>query len=250
MKLLMKMRDKSILVGLYLAKFDEQGVKALGFDSFKEAYNVIGFSLGIKPMSIKNYRDEFDPQFPNKRLGWHKREMRPYVKEIFDEFKNLEMEQFIKLIKEFVYKNYELDILMEKIEKKNDVNSSFAKRLVTGLAAEQYFEQNYKQIEIFKNFDLENTTKLGCGFDFKLNSRSSDFLAIEVKGINENSGNIIMTEKEFYVAKELNDRYFLYVVKNFIEKPSPKCIQNPAHGNLNFKRIELFIKQVSWSVYV
>jgi len=246
----MKMRDKSILVGLYLSKFDEQGVKALGFDSFKEAYNVVGFSLGIKPASIKNYRDEFDPQFPNKRQGWHKREMRPYVKEIFNEFKNLEMEQFIKLIKEFVYKNYELDILMEKIEKKNDKNSSFAKRLVTGLAAEQYFEQNYRQIDIFRDFDVENTTKLGCGFDFKLNSRNSDFLAIEVKGINENSGNIIMTEKEYSVAKELKDRYFLYIVKNFREEPFPKYFQDPAYGKLNFKKIELSIKQVSWSVYV
>ena len=49
--------------------------------SLFEFKNVIGFALGAKPASIKNYRDEFDPVFPNKRKGWHKRPMRNYCKQ-------------------------------------------------------------------------------------------------------------------------------------------------------------------------
>ena len=61
------LREKLILVGLYLSKYDSLGLKRLGFSSFVEAFNVIGYALGSKPASIKNYRDEFDPLFPNRR---------------------------------------------------------------------------------------------------------------------------------------------------------------------------------------
>jgi hypothetical protein len=54
-------REKLILTGLYLSKYDSAGLKKLGFESFIEAFNVIGYALGGKPASIKNYRDEFDP---------------------------------------------------------------------------------------------------------------------------------------------------------------------------------------------
>lgn len=64
-------REKLILVGLYLAKYDSLGLKRLGFGSFLEAFNVMGYAIGSRPASIKNYRDEFDPLFPNRRKGWH-----------------------------------------------------------------------------------------------------------------------------------------------------------------------------------
>ena len=58
-------RDRLILVGLYFSKYDSLGVKELGFESYVEAFNVIGYALGSRPASIKNYRDEFDPLSPN-----------------------------------------------------------------------------------------------------------------------------------------------------------------------------------------
>jgi hypothetical protein len=57
-------REKLILTGLYLSKYDALGLKKLGFESFKEAFNVVGYAMGSQPASIKNYRDEFDPLFP------------------------------------------------------------------------------------------------------------------------------------------------------------------------------------------
>ena len=58
-------RDKAILIGLYLSKYDQDGLNAFGFEGFVQAYNTFGYSIGFKPASIKNYRDEFDPYFPN-----------------------------------------------------------------------------------------------------------------------------------------------------------------------------------------
>ena len=85
-------REKLILAGLYLSKYDSLGLRKLGFESFVEAFNVIGYALGSKPMSIKNYRDEFDPLFPNKRQGWHKRPRREYCIEIYKKYKGFKDE--------------------------------------------------------------------------------------------------------------------------------------------------------------
>ena len=239
---LFSLREKAILVGLYLSKFDTKGLCYLGFENFTEAFNVIGLALNTKPASIKNYRDEFDPVFPNKRQGWHKRGMRSYVKEVYDKFHNLNLKDLSNVIKEILYKKPEIDLITEKISG----NSSFAKRLLTGLSAENYFEQNYHKIDIFKEYKIENTTKYGCGFDFKLNCQNSLFVAVEVKGLNENFGNILLTEKEYSVAKILGERYFLFVVKNFKEIPFHDIIQNPLNSNLDFEKHETLVRKISW----
>ena len=94
----MNIRDKSILTGLYLSKYDNKGLSELGFSTFQEAFNILGYSLQSKPSSIKNYRDEFDPIFPNKRKGWHKRPIREYCEKIYNEFETLDFNDFSDLI--------------------------------------------------------------------------------------------------------------------------------------------------------
>ncbi|MFT5633142.1 MAG: hypothetical protein ACI9SQ_000855, partial [Rubritalea sp.] len=37
-------RDKAILCGLFLSKYDNKALNTLGFTTFKEAYNVLGIS--------------------------------------------------------------------------------------------------------------------------------------------------------------------------------------------------------------
>src|SRR5437867_3951883 len=94
-------REKLILAGLYLSKYDAAGLKKLGFESFLEAFNVIGYALGSKPASIKNYRDEFDPLISKRRKGWHKRPTREYCLKVFEEYNGLDLETFAGLIKSF-----------------------------------------------------------------------------------------------------------------------------------------------------
>ena len=240
-------KEKPILAGLYLSKYDSLGLKKLGFASFQEAFNAFGYSLDSRPASIKNYRDEFDPFFPNKRQGWHKRARREYCVEVYKKYKDLDLETFSALLKSFVGFDENALSVTEQKEEIKDGASFFAKRLVTGLAAEHYFEAMQPRLLEFKDFNLENTTRLGCGYDFRLHPKNSDeFLAIEVKGLQERTGSLALTPKEYDMASSLTDRYFLFVVKNFREVPAHDIYCNPLSSSLKFTRKERVVVQISW----
>lgn len=238
------LRDKAIIAGLFIAKFNKVGLQTLGFSSFIEAYNTIGFSLNIKPLSIRGYRDEFDAQYEH-RQGWN-RKMREYCKKIYDEFGSLDFEAFLELMKEIIFPDYQIQQIIENLEiaEKED-KTTFAKRLMTGIAAEQYFKNVYTQINIFENLTLEDTTKYGCGFDFKL-SNENTFYGVEVKGLNGKKGSISLTNKEYKVAQLMTENYFVFLVKNFKEEPYHEIYQNPINGQLSFKKIDTPIIQVNW----
>ena len=173
-------REKLILTGLYLSKYDAAGLKKLGFESFVEAFNVIGYALGQKPASIKNYRDEFDPLFPNQRQGWHKRPTRDYCLKIFTEYKALDLETFAGLIRSFTGYDENAWSELQPEGKKAERSFSFASRLTTGLAAEHYFESVQPSLPEFHGCALENTTRLGCGYDFRLQPAAhAEFLAVD-----------------------------------------------------------------------
>jgi hypothetical protein len=224
------------------------GVKKLGFDSFVEAFNVIGYALGAKPASIKNYRDEFDPLFPNKRKGWHKRATRDYCLKVLEHFKGLDFEAFTGLVGSFFGYDENLESLKMPAEEQEESTSSFAQRLITGLAAEHYFESVQAQLPEFKGYLRENTTRLGCGYDFRLRAapNDKDFLAVEVKGLKDLTGSLAMTPKEHRVAESMRTRFFLFVVRNFRESPSHEIFQNPLGGPLKFRKVERVTIQVSW----
>lgn len=245
------LREKQIVAGLFLSKFDKAGLKALGFSNFNEAFNAIGFALGAKPASIKNYRDEFDPVFSSGRKGWHKRPMRDYCKETSEKYKGLTLENYAAMLKSLVYENGEVGVLTERAEDDAAKEASFAKRLVTGQAAELYFEAVHPTLPVLADYSLENVTKSGCGFDFKLNRRGvGEFLAVEVKGLNELRGTIALTEKEHRVAGMLCDRFFLFVVRNFRETPRHNIYRNPLNSGLSFARQEEPVIQVSWRMTI
>ena len=245
---LLTARDKLILSGLYLSKFDTDGLRNLGFDNFVEAFNVIGYALGSRPASIKNYRDEFDPLFPNKRKGWHKRPTREYCREKVEEYGQLKLNEFTALVQSF-FGFVSPDIPDQPRDRQTDsAQSVFAQRLATGLAAEQYFASFHHDVPAFRGMLLEDTTRYGCGYDFRLRKERGheDFLAVEVKGLTDYSGTVSITPKEYEAASALRDRFFLFVVRNFREKPSHTVIQDPLVSGLEFKRTERMIVQVSW----
>jgi hypothetical protein len=244
-------RERLILTGLYLAKYDSIGVRRLGFRSFAEAYNVIGYALGSQPASIKNYRDEFDPLFPNQRKGWHKRPIRVYCLKVFEEYKGLDVELFTGLIKSFVGYDENIRSETQASEEREESASGFAKRLITGLAAEHYFESVQPSLAEFQGFELENTTRLGCGYDFRLHTAERDeFLAVEVKGLRQATGGLSLTPREYEVAMAMRNRFYLFVVKNFQKSPFHEIFPDPLSGRLEFTRSERTIVQVSWSARV
>jgi len=239
-------RETAILCGLFLSKYDKKALEFLGFNSFAEAYNVLGHTIGTKPASIKNYRDELDPYFPNPRQGWHKRELRPHCSQILSKYKALGFIELTGLISKFF--NTPTD---ERISEDSCHSHTFAQRLITGKAAEQYFVNNFSQEKEFFTKKLIDVTHTGCGYDFRLEESGSDnFFAVEVKGLRSERGNIMLTQKEHRIAGKLKENYFLYLVKNFDEKPQSILWNNPLQANIQFKKREQQITQISWNAQI
>lgn len=239
-------RAKAILMGLFLSRFDKQALVSFGFTGFRQAFNVLGLSIGFNPNSIQNYRDEFDPYFPNQRKGWRNRNLRNYCKEYMDATADMSFNEFYNVIKYFL----DGDIIEDKdiVKERRKVSRGFmANRLITGKAAEEYFVMNYQSIDTFHDFIIQDTTQMGCGFDFKLSLNQKNYY-VEVKGINEKSGSILMTEKEYNVADDLRDLYCLFIVSNFRKTPEHHIFFNPLYiPQLEFKRQEQIVTRISYS---
>ena len=244
-------REKLIIAGLFLSKFDKIGLANLGFESFTEAFNTIALSLKARPASLKNYRDEFDPLFPNPRQGWHKRPMREYCKVLYERYGNLALEEFTQLLKPLLFQGPMVESWESgEVEGEAfDDNGSFAKRLITGAAAEGYFEGVFPEIDTFHNCALINTTAVGCGFDFKIDRPDeAPYFAVEVKGLRAASGNVLLTEKEHRVASRLRDRYFLFVARHFAEEPFHTLYRDPLACGLSLTRSEKTVVIVNWTI--
>lgn len=240
---ILTIREKAIICGLFLSKFDSEGLTKLGFTTFKEAFNVLGLAIHSKPASIKNYRDELDPLFPNARRGWHKRELRGHCQKIYEIYRDYDLEDMAFLVSNITHCS-----LTSNIEEKDSESESFAKRLLTGRAAENFFLVNYRDEPEFALSDVIDVTQSGCGFDFRMQyNGTSAFEAVEVKGIRQEAGRISLTSKEHSIADIFGNRYYLYIVKNFDEKPYAVKYRNPLRTGIAFDRIERKITQISWS---
>ena len=243
-------RAQQILCGLFLSKYDQAALKYLGFKGFSEAFNTLGYGLGARPASIKNYRDELDPFLSTKRMGWHKRPLRDHCKRIIDNYSGATLEELGCLIKRLLDPIEALQHIPKvgKVLKRFEgADSSFAKRLMTGRAAEEYFLHTYESMPEFTGQCVTNTTLWGCGFDFQLRRGNEDaFSVVEVKGMRNRSGQLQMTELEYSMAETLADKFFLVVVRNFAEKPFHSVFQNPLCCDLTFQRFERREPRVFW----
>lgn len=243
-------RDKQIMCGLFLSKFDRAALEYLGFESFAEAFNLLAYSLGAKPASIKNYRDELDPYFPNKRQGWHGRPLRDHCRNIMDKYADFSMAELGDQVRAFLSPDEELQdepIVRDVLRKHGqEQESSFAKRLITGKAAEGYFVANYRSMSEFADTTLIDTTHWGCGFDFKMTVAGGEYAAVEVKGLRSRTGSILLTDLERAMAEALSERYYLAIVRNFAEQPFHTVFRNPLTCGLDFARVERTEVRVTW----
>ncbi len=248
-------RDRQIICGLFLSKFDQDGLQYLGFENFTEAFNALGYSLRARPASIKNYRDEFDPYFPNERKGWYKRPLREHCRLIRKSYEDASLVELGELIKSFLlptqYTDSLPDVARVLAAHNAEATSSFAKRLITGRAAEQYFTANFHSMQEFSSLLLTDTTNWGCGFDFKLATPSGNwFCAVEVKGLRARFGQIQLTELEHDMAEALSDRYYMVLVRNFVEQPFHTIVKDPLNCRLQFMKTERKEVRLSWTANV
>jgi len=89
----------ALIVALFLSKFDTDSYKALGYKSWTQALADIGDRLGVKPNTIKQIREQFDPLFPNSRVGWHQRPLSPTRIRVIEEFGGLSFDAYAMLVR-------------------------------------------------------------------------------------------------------------------------------------------------------
>jgi hypothetical protein len=241
----------ALYVSYYLSRFNDEALKNLGYSSWNEAYDVIGDKLKVKKLSIRNWRDEFNPLF-GYRAVWYQRPMSPSIIKVVQALKDLD-EQAIRTIVEDILadtfkKNEEeieqlMNIIIDDIKRKTE--SKFIVRGPTGELAEE-FNKYFKKAKMPLDGDLIDRSDLGIGYDFRIeNTENKTF--VEVKGLAEMSGGFLFTNKEWTVAQSEGDNYFICVVSNLSEKVEINFIQNPAE-KLNPKKNIYTTIQISWSV--
>jgi len=236
----------ALVVAYYLSKYDKVALNKFNFTTYKGAFETIGTILNVKPNTIKNRRDDFDP-LHNNRSGWYQRDLMPISQRIVDIFRDFSEDALTEVVKDILESNnFNLDIYLNGLSRVEE-GTEFNHRAITGKRAEQLF------IEYFQNNDIEGLNRgelidrrdEGCGYDFELDS--SPKMVYEIKGLAVERGAISFTDKEWETARKLRCQYVLVVVKDINHTPVFKVIVDP-YINLNpNKRVQQTIN-INWVV--
>ena len=226
---------RALVIAYFLSRFDRKGIKALGYASAEKAFSEIGVKLGVKAATIKNMRDSFDPYCSQVRVGWYQRPILPSRANVIQAYDDLSEAAVAEIVREILngkaenIHQFTAPIGKEEVISKFTIeeNSAFVNRMRTGETAETYFMENFPNLERFEGSTLEDTRKLGAGFDFKAQFPTS-FQAIEVKGVRKRKGDIFFTDKEWGIAQILKHNYILAIVHSLESAPDLAFITNPA----------------------
>ena len=249
---------RALVVAYFLSRCDKKGVQALGYQTWGEAYAQIGHNLNVLPTTIKQMRDSFDPYCSPVRKGWHQRSplrSRVLVMEAYSEVSN---DALFQIAHEIVHRTgtalaiYTAPLAsVAAADKSADIlagNLAFAARLRTGEAAEDYFQAQYPTLPQFAGLELEDTRKLGTGFDFRLHGPGI-LRAVEVKGLVGLSGSVAFTDKEWSVANYLKHDYILALVRSLQTTPTLELRTDPA-ASLHVTKRSIETVSVYWIAQV
>jgi len=241
-----------LYISYYLARFDKEAYKNLGYGNKLETHNKISELLSVKSSNLRNWRDEFDPLFSN-RVGWYQRPMIASRIKVVQALENLDELQIREIVKEILSgriqkEKDELDQLLSIVinNQEKDLTTNFILRGPTGRAAEEFFINYFSEFKKPIEGHLIDCRELGIGYDFRIETKNENYY-VEVKGISDISGGVLFTNKEWTVAESKGDYYFLCIISNLREQPHVLLIQNPKE-KLNPK-ISIHTQiQVNWSI--
>lgn len=241
----------TLYVSYYLSRFDKLALENLGYETWNSAFEDIGSKLNVNTHSVKNWRDEFDP-IHEHRAGWHQRPMSPSRVQVVKALEALEEEEIrgivINILSGRIQDDYEnINELLKVVSGfKETKERKFILRGPTGKKAEEFFIRLFEEGKSPFNGVLFDTRDLGSGSDFEI--QDGDFrYFIEVKGLAQQSGGIVFTNKEWSKAKESGESYFLAVVSNINNFPRIDFYRNPAKL-LSPKMNIVTTIQTQWSV--
>lgn len=218
---------QAIIVAYAMSRLDAGFLKRFSYKSWREAFKDTGASLGVRPASMKNLRDEFDPIHPNSRMGWHKRPLRRNRQRVLGEFCEASDEALSELVSRLLRGDKEVEELVTVPMATNRARvENVAERLRTGRLAEEYFLANAGRICGFPPSELVDYRLEARGYDFGVTHQSR--LAIEVKGLKLMRGDILFTDHEWQQAIRRQGDYWLVVVGSIGRHPRGMLIKHPS----------------------
>ncbi|MBS3948640.1 MAG: hypothetical protein KGZ57_10195 [Dethiobacter sp.] len=140
----------ALIIAYYFSRVDKVALKSLGYSSFANGFKDIGQKLQVKPNTIKNMRDEFDPIYGNNRVGWYQRELRPSRQKVVELFQGLDEPDLHEVVLEILNNGQfraavECEEILKSIteNKKTRADNSFILRGPTGKKAEEIFIEQF-----------------------------------------------------------------------------------------------------------
>jgi hypothetical protein len=251
--------ELAMIVAFYLSKYGERGLANLGYRSYRQAFDSVGSLLGVKPNSVKNWRDEFDPFYDNNRKGWYRRGIRPTRVKVMEAFDGLSEDAITEIVRDIVDPEKAttvastLQATLAEIEKADIAQAEASQREIrytprgpTGRMAEEVFIAKFRAGLTPFTGELQDRRDEGVGFDFEVFSEQGSTL-VEVKGLAKERGGISFTDKEWSVANQNQGIYFLGLVTDILASPKIGFLQNPAQ-HLNPAYYAYTTIAVNWNV--
>ncbi|WP_028567162.1 DUF3883 domain-containing protein [Salisaeta longa] len=245
----------ALVVAYYISRFDAAAYERLGRNTKKSAHRAVGQALGVKASTVKNMRDEFDPLHDNPRKGWHKRDLRPSRQKIVEMFGEMDEEGLYDVVRGILQDPTFRDaddvqeVVREVIEtdkKPVRESASPASRMKTGRMAEDFFIDFHAETNRPAPGLLHDRRYHACGYDFEIQDSSATTF-VEVKGMAEQSGGILFTDKEWRVASQKSGAYVVALVRNLVATPDVSFIWNPTASLEPKQRLYTTIRR-SWTV--
>ena len=238
-----------MLAGYYLSCFDKDAYRRFPGGSQAAVHKYLADSIGVTASSVKLWRDEFDPIHANSRQGWHKRKMTP---------SRLRMAAMLATVSEVGVYRLLVDCLanpdaqvLELLQEMNagieEPDQIVSTRALTGWLAEKHFMTWFETGESLFTTPLGDCRLLQCGYDFEATYDGVPAY-IEVKGLKDSRGGVLMTDKEWSTCNELGEHYFIVLVRSVESmRPPIEVYRNPA-VILPARQNVATVIQVSWTI--
>ena len=209
-----------------MSRLDKAYLTARSLKTWKAAFAEAGKLLEVRPASLKNLRDEFDPAHGNPRHGWRGRAMRNERQRIMGQLCDVSDAALLEMIDAILRKDPDaVADVVEPLSKPTTPMPNVAERLRTGRLAELYFRENCEQIAGILAHSLLDHRELFRGYDFAVQDNAE--IAIEVKGLKRSRGEILFTDREWTEAKVRRWNYWLVIVGNLELTPNARLIADP-----------------------
>jgi hypothetical protein len=238
-----------MLAGYYLSRFNEIAYHRFSFSSQADVHNYLANKIGVPSTSVKLWRDEFDPIHENPRKGWHMRPMAPSRVRMAEMLEGVSESGIYQLLENCIQNpDSNLVDLLDQAEKVDNGNTQTASsRGVTGAKAEELFMAMFRTGQTIFEDQLKDCRQLQCGYDFEARFSGTEAF-IEVKGLKDDAGGLLFTDKEWNTAKDKCSSYFLALIRNIdADQPMVDYLRDP-YSKLNPQFISIPVIQISWKV--